>query len=291
MHQLLERLLASGPVILDGAWGTELQARGLRPGESPDAWNLDRPAMVADIARAYVDAGSAVVLTNTFGANRIALRRFGLESHHADVNRRGVELSREGAAGNALVFASMGPSGALMLNGETTEEELRQVFGEQAEALASAGADAIVVETMSDLREAAIAVAAAHATGLPVVGCMSFDSGRAKDRTMMGVTPEVAAKGLAEAGADVIGANCGQGIESYVTLCDRLKRSTNLPIWIKPNAGSPDVVAGQTVYRDTPLHFASCIAPLRSVGASFIGGCCGTNPEYIRAIHDALHHR
>lgn len=271
--------------------GNRLQARGLRPGESPDAWNLTRQDHVAAVARAYADAGSEIVLTNTFGANRITLKRFGLESRCGEINRRGVELSKQGAAGRALVFASMGPSGALVVSGETTEDELQSAFHEQAKALVAAGADAIVVETMSDLGEAATAVAAAHSTGVPVVACMSFYSGRAKDRTMMGVTPEDAAEALAAAGADVIGANCGQGIENYVPLCDRLKRSTSLPIWIKPNAGSPELVDGKARYSDTPLHFASCVPPLRSAGASFIGGCCGTTPAYILAIREVLQRR
>jgi len=291
MTQLLDSLLANVPVLLDGAWGTELHSRGLSPGESPDAWNLTHPDDVAAVARAYTEAGSAIVLTNTFGANRITLARYGLASRCREINQRGVELSGEGSAGKASVFASMGPTGALTLSGDVTYDSLLEVYGEQAEALVSAGAAALVIETMSDLTEARAAVAAARATAVPVVACMSFDSGREGDRTMMGVTPEEAARELSAAGAHVIGANCGQGIEGYFHLCERLRHATPLPIWIKPNAGLPELVDGKTRYRETPSAFASCVPRLLSAGASFIGGCCGTTPATVNAVRLALQSR
>ena len=159
MNDLLFKLLSHGPVITDGAWGTELQARGLSSSEFPDAWNLTHPAEVTAVARAYADAGSRVILTNTFGANRIRLSDHGLGDQVVAINRRGVEISREAAAGRAAVFASLGPTGKMLMTGETTLDELAAVFAEQARALADAGADAVVVETMSDLDEAAAAVA------------------------------------------------------------------------------------------------------------------------------------
>ncbi len=288
MHPILQGLLAQPPVLTDGAWGTQLQLRGLAIGACPDAWSLERPDLVEQVARAYVEAGSRIILTNTFGANRFTLGRYGLSKKVAEINRVGVEISRRAAAGRSLVFASIGPSGKMLMMGDVSEEELRAAFAEQARAMADAGADGIVIETMSDPAEAKLAVAAAKETGLPVVGCMVFDSGPAKDRTMMGTTVEQAVEALDEAGADVIGTNCGRGIAGFVDLCRRLKAATDRPVWIKGNAGLPEVEDGKTIYRQTPEEFASYVPQLIEAGASFLGGCCGTTPEFIRAAAKAL---
>jgi methionine synthase I (cobalamin-dependent) len=286
---LIDQLLADGPVLTDGAWGTELQKRGLGIGDFPDAWNVTHPERVEEVARAYVEAGSRVILTNTFGANRVRLAEHELAGKVTEINRRGVEISRRAAAGCAFVFASIGPSGKMLLSGEVSAEQLHVAFEEQARALAEGGADALVVETMSDLDEAIAAVAAARSTGLPVVACMVFDSGRDKDRTMMGTTPEQAAEALDAAGADVIGANCGQGIAGFVKICQRLHAATVRPIWLKPNAGLPELADGRIVYRTTPESFASDVPALLAAGASFIGGCCGTSPGFIKALKARVH--
>jgi len=284
MHPTLERLLAAAPIITDGAWGTELQALGLPAGECPDAWNLTHPDEVRCIARDYVDAGSRVILTNTFRGNSIALAGHGLADRLLAINSAGVRLSREAAGSRAMVFASIGPTGKLLMAGDATEEALRGAFSEQAEILAAAGADAIVVETMSDLEEARLAVAAAHATGLPVVASMVFDSGKERDRTMMGTTVEEMAAGLAAAGADVIGANCGLGAEGCIPIARRLKAATRLPVWMKPNAGLPVMTGGKATYRTTPEEFAAQAALLAEAGVAFLGGCCGTSPAFIAAL-------
>jgi methionine synthase I (cobalamin-dependent) len=240
------------------------------------------------VARAYVEAGSRVILTNTFRASRLALRGYGLGDQVARINQVGVEISRRAAAGRARVFASIGPTGKLLLTGETTEEELRAVFSEQVRALAEGGAEAIVIETMSDLTEAKAALAAAKETGLPVVACMVFDTGKNRDRTMMGATPEQVARELTEAGASAVGANCGSGIEAYVPVCRRLRAATHLPVWIKPNAGMPELIEGRTVWRATPEEFAAQVPALVEAGAAFVGGCCGTSPEFVRAVARTL---
>jgi methionine synthase I (cobalamin-dependent) len=289
MHPLIQQLVSSGPVLTDGAWGTQLQARGLGVGECPDGWNLSHPEQVAQVARAYVEAGSQIILTNTFGANRFRLRECGWESKVDEINRAGVAISRQAAWRRAFVFASMGPSGKLLANGDITSSELRIGFAEQARSLAAACADALVIETVGDLEEARIAVAAARDTGLPVVACMVFDSGKNNDRTMMGTTPEEAAAVLTSAGAEVIGANCGKGVAGFASLCRRLRAATQLPIWVKPNAGLPYVVNGKPVYSISSEEFAELIATLIDGGASFVGGCCGTNPDFIRAIHRRIH--
>ena len=285
---LIDELIEGGPALLDGAWGTELQARGLVVGEVPDLWNLEHADRVEAVARAYVDAGSDVILTNTFRANSIALAEQTDAAKLAEVNRAGVEISKRAAGQRARVFASIGPSGKLLMSGDVDEAAMRAAFEQQARALEAGGADAIVVETMSDLEEAGLAIEAARATGLPVVACMVYDSGKHKDRTMMGVTPERAAEALCEAGADVIGANCGNGIEGYVPICARLAAATDRPIWIKANAGLPTLEGGEVVYRTTPDAFASHLDELVDAGARFVGGCCGTNPAFIAALRTRL---
>lgn len=287
-NALIEKLTATGPVLTDGAWGTQLQMRGLPPGKVGDFWNLAYPERVEAVARAYVDAGSQLILTNTFRANRIALERYPERDRVAELNRAGVEISRRAAAGRALVFASIGPSGKLLMRREVSEHALAAAFTEQVQVLADAGADGLVVETMIDLVEARIAVAAATATGLPVVACMVFDAGKYKDRTMMGVTPQQAAVELTRAGAGVIGANCGIGIEQVVPICAALAAATDRPIWIKPNAGIPELVNGEIIYRMTPEAFAGYVPQLLAAGARFIGGCCGTTPAFIAALRAQL---
>jgi methionine synthase I (cobalamin-dependent) len=280
----IEQLVATGVVVTDGGFGTQLQARGLPVGACPDQWNLAEPQKVEEVARAYVEAGSQIILTNTFGSNRCILGRHGLADQAAEINRAGVAVARRAALGRARVFGSIGPSGVMLLMGDISASQLRAAFAEQAQALAEAGADGLVVESMSDLDEARLAVEAACQTGLPVVASMVFGSDKAAFRTMMGNTPEQAADALASAGAEVIGANCGQGIEAFIPICRRLRDATERPIWIKPNAGLPELVAGRTVYRQTPEQFADKVPALIDSGAAFLGGCCGTTPEFIRAV-------
>jgi len=241
-----------------------------------------------EVAREYVDAGSRVILTNTFGANRLVLGKFGLADKVAEINIKGIEISRKAAGTKASVFASMGPSGKLLVTKEVTESDLRQAFEEQAQAMAKAGPDAIVVETMMDLAEARIAAKAAKQTGLPVIACLVFDSGKLKDRTMMGNTVEQAVEVLSGVGVDTIGANCGQGIEAFVPICKRMRAATELPLWMKPNAGRPESVEGRTIYRTTAQDFVRFIPELVSAGANFVGGCCGTEPSFIRETGKTL---
>lgn len=283
MHPLIERLTAGGTVVTDGAWGTQLQARGLPVGACADEWNLSHPERVEEVARAYVKAGCRVLLTNTFRANRLALKAHGLADRVAEINRAGVAISRRAAGDRARVFASVGPSGERPLT-----DAGREALTEQARALAEGGADGLVIETMCDLNEALIALPAARATGLPVVVCMVFASGGAGGRPVMGTTPEEAARALTAAGADVIGANCGEGIAGFVPVCARLRAATDRPVWIKANAGLPRLVQGKFVYQTTAEEFTAYGPALRDAGAAFIGGCCGTTPEFIRALCRAL---
>ncbi|MGC8667829.1 MAG: homocysteine S-methyltransferase family protein [Chthonomonadales bacterium] len=288
MPNVIEELAAERPVLTDGAWGTQLQARGLPIGACPDVWNLHHPDRVEEVARAYVAAGSRVILTNTFGASSIALARHGLADKAHAINRAGVEISRRAAAGAARVFASMGPTGKMLAMGEVSPQEVRASFLQQAQAMAEAGADAVVVETMTDLEEARLAVSAAVEVGLPVVACMVFDAGRNKDRTMMGVTPEQAVEALLQSGATSVGANCGVGARDMLEVCRRIRAASSAPCWIKPNAGLPVLVDGKAVYQTGPTEFAEAALLLVEGGADFIGGCCGTGPEFIAALAKML---
>jgi len=284
MDALITRLIGEGPIVTDGAWGTMLQAEGLPAGSCPDEWNLSHPVEVHAVARRYVDAGSRIILTNTFGANSFVLEKHGLADRAAEINRAGARLSQRAAEGRALVFASLGPTGKLVMMGEVGEDSVRRAYEEQAEALAEGGADGLVIETMSDLAETRAAIQAARGTGLPVVACMSFDSGPAGLHTMMGVSIVQAAESLGQAGADVIGANCGNGIDAMPAVCRALRAATALPIWIKGNAGKPRLEGSRTVYDMTPEAFAAFVPMLIDAGAAFIGGCCGTDSHFIERV-------
>ncbi|MCU0226074.1 MAG: homocysteine S-methyltransferase family protein [Bryobacterales bacterium] len=277
-------MLAQGPLLTDGAWGTQLQANGLAMGDCPDVWNLTHPDAVRAVAAAYVDAGSRVVLTNTFRANAIALGDYGHADDLVRVNQHGVMLSREAAAGKAYVFASIGPSGKLLVMGDVSRDDLRRVFAQQAEALAGAAPDALLLETFSDLDEALIALDAAKSTGLPVVVSFAFDSGKQRDRTMTGLRPEDAARVMQEAGADAVGANCGNGMEAFPAVCARMRTASTLPLWMKANAGMPQMVDGRAVYVEEAVSFAAHLPGLLQAGASFVGGCCGTSPAFVAAL-------
>jgi 5-methyltetrahydrofolate--homocysteine methyltransferase len=271
-------------VLLDGAWGTELQGLGLLPGACPDVWNLAQPERVERVARSYVDAGSQILLTNTFGANRISLSRHGLVDRAREINLAGAKISQRAAAKKALVFASVGPTGKMLAKGEVTEIELRVAFEEQMSALAEGGVDGVVLETFTDLGELRVALAAAKRARLVSIGCMVFGLQDAA----IGVTPERAVEVLSREGADGIGANCGSGIDAFIPICRRLRAATKLPLWIKPNAGLPELIDGQIRYAMTPERFAASMTELVRAGANLVGGCCGTSPAFIRAMGRAL---
>ena len=288
MHPLMESLLKDGPVVTDGSWGTQMQKRGLKRGQSPDSWNLSHADQVGQVAGQYVDAGSQIILTNTFGASRLSLANFQLAEKTAEINSAGVRISKEAAANRARVFASIGPTGKMLVTGETSPAELQSVFEEQATALAQAGADGIIVETMIDVEEAKIAATSAKPTGLPVIVSMVYDSGENKDCTMMGNSPEDVVAEISKLGVDGVGANCGQGIEAFLPICRRLRQATDLPVWIKPNAGLPEIIDDSVVFRTTAAEFVQHVPDLIEAGANFIGGCCGTDEKFVQAIRQTV---
>ncbi len=281
---MLSALLKKRPVVLDGAWGTQLQSRGLPAGACPDEWNLSHPEKVKGVAREYIEAGSRIIGTNTFGANSVCLEKSNLADRAREINLAGIAISKRAAGERALVFASMGPTGKSLLMKEIDPERVARSFREQAEALASGGADGLVVETMMDLQEAELAVQAAKSTGLPVVACMTYGAGKDKDRTLMGVSIAQAVERFVALGVDIVGSNCGQGLEGMLRTCKVLKEQTDLPIWIEANAGIPRYKEGKTVYDTDAERFAELAQKVVEAGADLIGGCCGTDPEYIRLI-------
>lgn len=275
----------------DGAWGTLLQAAGLGPAECPELWNLDRPEAVRRVAEQYLAAGAEMVKTNSFGGSPFKLARYDLQDRSDEINRRAAALSREAAGDDHWVLGSVGPTGKMLVMGDVTEEELYAAFREQVVALEQGGADAVCVETMSDIDEARLAVQAAKEnTRLEIIATFTFDRTVGGDyRTMMGVTPEDAAAAMLEAGADVVGTNCGNGLERMIEIVGRIRTALpETPILVHANAGMPVLEEGVSRYPDTPQFMASLVSALVDAGANVIGGCCGTTADHIQAIRSAI---
>ena len=287
MEPFLTRVASGRTIIGDGALGTSLMARGLRVQDCLESAVFSRPDLIEEIAGAYLAAGSEVLTTDTFGASPLKLSSYGLEARTEEINRRAVELLRGVAGNRAWIAGSVGPSSRILTPyGDTEPGEVAASFERQIGALAEAGADLIIVETMIDLAEALLAVAAAKrlAPGLPVVATMTFDATPRGFFTTMGTTIADAAAGLADAGADVIGSNCGNGIEAMVEIGLEFARCTRLPIAIQSNAGLPQLSDGTLRWPETPEHFAEHAAPLVELPVALLGGCCGTGPDHIRAL-------
>ena len=275
-------------IISDGAFGTMLQARGLPAGTVPELWNAENPQVVGDIHKAYVDAGSEIVTCNTFGGNRLRLAEAGLADRLVELNRLGVSVAREAAQSNAWVVASVGPTGQLMEPyGTLSISQAEEVYAEQVEALAEGGADAILIETQYDAEEACCAIrATASRTDLPVFCTFAFD---AKGRTMMGLSPGEAARRAEDAGANVVGANCGDGPAAILAALEGMRGATGLPLMAQSNAGIPKTGRdAEAIWDVTPEEMAAHARAFVSLGARIVGGCCGTGPEHIAAMAAAL---
>lgn len=279
-------------LVADGAIGTELQRAGLEPGACCEAWNLERPDTVAALHRAYLEAGARLITTNSFRANRVALTRFALDSRVEEINHAAARIACQAAGDQAWVMGSIGPLGGFIEPlGEITRETAFNAFSEQAAALIAGGADAIIIETMTAIEELEIAVPAARQAGASVVlASMAFDKTDGGYRTMMGVSVEQAMAAMMRAGADIIGCNCGAGLvmKDYVEIVGRIRAASDKPIIVQPNAGQPEMIGSEIVYRQPASIMTERIGDLTRAGAGVIGGCCGTTPEHTRLFNAAL---
>ncbi len=275
-------------VIGDGGMGTQLQIAGLEPGAAGELWNVENPDAVVAIQRRYVNAGSAIILSNTFGGSSLALERHGLAARASELNRAGAQAACRAAGDRAWVLGDIGPFGGFLAPlGEHDPDAVFASFLEQASALLEGGADGILVETMSDLDELVLALHAARQAGAALVGgSLCFDPTAVGPRTMMGIAPAAAAAAMLAAGADILGTNCGTlELEGYAEVVRAYRQAApGAVIMVQPNAGQPVLEDGAAVYRQTPEAFAAALPVLAAAGANIIGGCCGTTPDHIRAL-------
>ncbi len=283
------RDILSERLIADGATGTQLLARGLS-GECPEAWNVESPETVRAIHRAYVEAGSQLVCTNTFGASEWKLARSGHAADQERFCRAAAENALAAADGKAYALADIGPTGELPAPyGTHPIEKFEDVFAAQIKLLAEAGVHGVIIETMVSADEAAAAVRAAkRVCDLPVLACVTYTAGKAGYRTLMGETVGQATEGLLEAGADAVGSNCGLGVGQMAEVVGEIRAVTAGPVLAKPNAGQPRLVDGDTVFEEGADDWAPKVPDLIAAGANIVGGCCGTTPEHIRRACELL---
>jgi 5-methyltetrahydrofolate--homocysteine methyltransferase len=284
-QSILSRIKNNEVLVADGATGTNLIARGLPSGKTPETWIMEDPDQVIQLHKDFINSGADILLTSTFSATPLRLKGSTLEGKSVEVNRKAVELVKE-AIGNAPIYiaGSLGPVGQLIKPfGPLEFDEVMSSYSEQARALSEAGVDILVIETQFDMSEIKAAIQGVHeVSNLPVVASLSYDRGR---RTMMGVSPSQAGKELSDQPIDLIGINCGRSLEDNLQDLIELHKVTNKPIWFKPNAGLPHLdSSGQTVYDVSPQEMAAQVLAWLAEGALIVGGCCGTSPGHLAEI-------
>lgn len=286
MSNFLKILSDKKVLVSDGAWGTELFKLGLRAGECPELWNESNREKVFSIAKSYIDSGSDIISTNSFGGSSIKLAHYNLDKKTYELNKTAAEISRE-AAGDNLVMGSVGPTGKFIMTGDISAEELIESFTQQVKALLDGGVDAILLETFYDIDEAECAVKAVrNFPDVPLICSFTYDRNSSGEyRTMMGSTPKDVLQAMITLGVDVVGVNCGGGYQSMIDLVSELREySHNIPLLVQPNAGLPENINGNIVYSETPEVIENSVRSFLSKGANIIGGCCGTTNDHIRKI-------
>jgi len=293
MKNILDKINEGAVLLSDGAWGTMLFEKGLESTDCPELWNITNPEIVFEIAKSYVDAGANIIETNSFGGSSLKLDMYELGNKAQEINIAAAKISKEAAGDNVYVFGSIGPTGKILMMGEVTDKEVYESFSDQALALKKGGADALVIETMSALDEASIAIKAAKEnTSLPIICTFSFEQTKNGDyRTMMGVSPSEMVSTLANSGADIIGANCGNGIEGMIKIAEEI-RGTNQSVllMIQANAGIPEIINGKNYFKESPEEMAAKLRHLIELNVNIIGGCCGTTPEHIAQFAEVITH-
>ena len=291
MNNTILELIKNSVLLSDGAMGTMLQQNGLPSGHCPEEWNVSHSDIISKIHRAYYNAGADLVETNTFGGNRYRLDFQGFSDMVYEFNYQGARIARETCPKQKFVAGSVGPTGEFLEPvGNRTFEEMTDVFKEQIEALLSGGIDLVIVETMSDLQEARAAISAAKSLkkDLPVISTMTFEKTTNGFHTMMGVTVKQMITELPAAGADLIGANCGLGMEEMHDVVAEIRAETKFPLLSQANAGTPVWDGSKNVYSETPAQRAAAVKKLLTLQPQIIGGCCGTTPEHIAAIREII---
>lgn len=291
MTNFFERLKQEKVLVSDGAIGSLLFEKGLNPGDCPERFNLERPEILAEIAQAYLQAGADIIQTNTFGASPLKLSDYNLDDKTEEINQKAVEIVKQVVDSKTLVSGSVGPSGKMLLPyGDIEPATMKDNYYRQIGTLIKSGVDLLCIETMTDLNEAVIAIQSAReiSQDIPIIPTMTFDVIPQGCVTIMGNrVPDVCDK-LEEAGANVIGSNCGNGTENMITIAKEFLANTQLPIIIQSNAGIPTIIDDQVIYQETPEEFADFIKILLELGVSIIGGCCGTTPDHIKAIRQIV---
>lgn len=278
-------------LVSDGAWGTFLHEKGLKTGECPEEWNISHPDAVYSVAKSYIDAGSDMIQTNSFGGSRYKLEHYQLQDKVKEINFAAAELSRKAAGEQKWVIASIGPTGKMLITGEVSEEQLYEAFKEQAVALEVGGADAICIETMFDLGEAVQAIKAVKEnTSCEIISTFTFElTKKGEFRTMMGTTPAQFTEAVVHAGADIIGTNCGNGMERMIKIVEEIREvNKEIPILVHANAGLPKNIDGKDIFPEQPEDTAAFVESLINSGVNIVGGCCGTTPAHITAIKASL---
>ena len=292
MKRISQKVADGNILVSDGAWGTILQQNGLKAGECPELWCLTHRDEVLAIARSYINAGADMIKTNSFGGSAFKLEFYGLADKAGEINETAAAISREAAGQEKHVNASMGPTGKMLLMGDVTEEQIKRAFTEQAKALKKGGADAVCIETMSDITEACLAIQAVKEnTNLEIICTFTFEkTANGEYRTMMGVSPAEMARACVPAGAHIIGSNCGNGFEQMPPIASEIRKAApDIPIIINANAGLPVNQNGKTFFPTSPEAAAKLVPAIVAAGANIIGGCCGTTPEHIKAIGEAVY--